>query len=31
MFIADFLDLLTFVLGLPFSLIGLLLEVFFGA
>ena len=31
MFVADLLDIITFLLGLPFSLISLLLNVFFGA
>lgn len=31
MFIAELLDIVTFVLGLPFSLIALLLSFFFGA
>lgn len=31
MFVAGLLDIITFVLGLPFSLIALLLNLFFGA
>ena len=31
MLIANLLDIITFALGLPFSLISLLLNIFFGA